>query len=84
MTPAIRKPTVPVAFRVQKYLRALHYPAQKNRIVEHARQRGIEQEPALMEALLALPEGEYPSPVSLAREFTLELGRAALAARVRP
>lgn len=65
-------PALPVAFRVQKYLGALRYPAQKARIVDYARCRGVEQDSPLLQALLALPEGEYISPVSLARELTTE------------
>ena len=62
-----RKLSVPIAFRVQKYLRGLTYPADKTKLIQHARHRGIEHEGALMEALLSLPDKEYPSPISLAQ-----------------
>ena len=56
---------LPVAFRIQKFLGGLHYPASKRDIVERARARGADE--TLLGALGALPERPYESPVALAR-----------------
>lgn len=63
----------PTAFRVQKYLGGLRYPAAKPQIVEWARQRGADDE--TLRALSGLPEREYESPISL----SCEVGRMASA-----
>jgi len=63
----------PTAFRVQKFLGGLRYPADKPRIVELARQKGADEE--TLHALARLPEREYESPISL----SCEVGRMAAA-----
>ena len=69
---ATRSP--PTAFRVQKYLSGLRYPAAKPQILERAREKGADEE--TLRALGALPEREYPSPIVL----SCEVGRLAQAA----
>jgi hypothetical protein len=64
----------PTAFRVQKYLAGLRYPAAKPQILERARERGADEE--ALRALHGLPEREYPSPIAL----SCEVGRVAAAA----
>jgi hypothetical protein len=54
------------AFRIQKFLGGLRYPAAKLQIVERARARGADEE--LLRALHVLPEVVYPSPVALSRD----------------
>ena len=68
---ATRSP--PTAFRVQKYLAGLRYPAAKPQILERARERGADEE--TLRALRGLPEREYPSPIAL----SCEVGRIAQA-----
>jgi hypothetical protein len=55
--------TRPTAFRVQKYLAGLRYPAAKPQILERARARGADEE--TLRALGCLPEREYASPIAL-------------------
>jgi hypothetical protein len=69
----------PIAFRIQKYLRGLHYPVQKDEAVAHARARGAEQE--LLEALEALSsEDLLDSPITLSRRVSERLARRSRAA----
>lgn len=56
----------PTAFRVQKYLRGLRYPADKPSILELARRMGADEES--LRALCGLPERQYESPISLSCE----------------
>lgn len=63
------RPT-PIAFRVQRFLRGLHYPASKAKVIEHAMQHGAEAE--VVRALHALAEKVYESPTSLARSMALD------------
>ena len=58
--------TIPTAFRVQKYLAGLRYPAAKKQILERARAKGADDE--TMRALVCLPERQYESPISLSCE----------------
>jgi hypothetical protein len=69
---ATRSP--PTAFRVQKYLAGLRYPAVKPQILERARERGADEE--TLRALGGLPEREYASPIAL----SCDVGRLAAAA----
>ena len=62
---------IPSAFRVQKYLGGLSYPAHKVAILERALEKGADDE--TMRALRRLPERVYESPISL----SCEVGRAA-------
>jgi hypothetical protein len=64
----------PTAFRVQKYLGGLRYPAAKPQILERARERGADDE--TLRALGGLPEREYASPIAL----SCEVGRLAAGA----
>jgi hypothetical protein len=61
--------TSPTAFRVQKYLAGLRYPAAKPQILERARAKGADD--ATMRALASLPEREYESPISLSCEVAV-------------
>jgi hypothetical protein len=70
----------PIAFRIQKYLRGLHYPVQKDEAIAHARTRGADDE--LLEALEALSRHDvFDSPISLSRRLSERLaGRSRTAA----
>jgi hypothetical protein len=61
----------PSAFRVQKFLAGLRYPARKGEVLERARSRGADAQ--LMRVLVLLPERDYDSPISL----SCEVGRQA-------
>jgi hypothetical protein len=63
---ATRNP--PTAFRVQKFLAGLRYPACKPEIIDWALHKGADEE--TMRALLGLPERDYESPISLSTEFS--------------
>lgn len=65
----------PSPIRVQKYLAGLRYPARKHQVLERARSRGADAQ--LMSLLLALPDRDYESPISL----SCEVGRQAEQAR---
>jgi hypothetical protein len=56
-----------MAFRIQKYLRGLHYPALKPQIVGRARELGADVH--VIGALLGIPERSYESPISLSCEI---------------
>jgi hypothetical protein len=58
--------TQPSAFRVQKFLAGLRYPAPKHEVVTRARSRGADAQ--LLSLLRLLPERDYESPVSLSCE----------------
>jgi uncharacterized protein DUF2795 len=55
-----------MAFRIQKYLGGLHYPALKPQIVDRARELGAD--PHVLHVLLRLPDRAYESPVVLSCE----------------
>jgi Protein of unknown function (DUF2795) len=55
-----------MAFRIQKYLRGLQYPALKPQIVGRARELGADAH--VIGALLGIPERSYESPISLSCE----------------
>lgn len=61
-----------MAFRIQKYLGGLRYPAHKPQIVERARALGAD--PQVMRALLSIPERTYESPIVLSCEVGRQLG----------
>jgi Protein of unknown function (DUF2795) len=54
----------PIAFRVQRFLGGLHYPAKKHEVIEHALRRGAE--PEVIRALEGLGAREFASPTALA------------------
>ena len=56
---------LPTAFRIQKFLGGLRYPAAKHDIVEWAKGKGADHE--IVSALQSLPEHSYDNPVALAR-----------------
>jgi len=62
--------TVPLAFRAQRFLRGLRYPASKAEVIRHALRRGAEAE--VVRALRALDERVYESPTSLARSMAVD------------
>src|SRR6185436_10781912 len=55
-----------MAFRIQKYLGGLRYPARKLQIVDRARELGAD--PPVIHALLGIPERTYESPIVLSCE----------------
>lgn len=57
--------------KVQKYLRGLRYPAQKQQVLHCAQGHGADDD--IMALLRRLPEMAFPSPVSL----SFEVGRQA-------
>jgi hypothetical protein len=61
---------VPIAFRVQRFLRGLRYPASKSDAIEHAMRRGAGED--VLGALRALAEGVYESPTSLAASMAAD------------
>ena len=61
-----------MAFKIQKYLGGLHYPARKPQIVERARTLGADAH--VMRALLGLPDRVYESPIVLSCEVGRQLG----------
>lgn len=65
----------PSAFRVQKYLGGLRYPARKDDVLDRARSRGADAQ--LLSLLISLPDRAYESPISL----SCEVGRQAARAR---
>jgi hypothetical protein len=50
----------PEFIEVQKYLSGVGYPATKDQLVEQAKSNGASQD--VIEALSAMPEGEYDGP----------------------
>jgi hypothetical protein len=52
----------------------LRYPARKHEVLERARSRGADAQ--LMSVLLALPERDYESPISLSCEVGRQSERA--------
>ena len=55
-----------MAFRIQKYLSGLRYPALKPQIVDRARELGADSH--VLDALRCLPDRAYESPVVLSCE----------------
>ncbi|GLY90739.1 DUF2795 domain-containing protein [Actinoallomurus iriomotensis] len=45
---------------VQKYLSGMSYPATKEQLVEHAKEKGAPEN--VLDELARLPEGEYDGP----------------------
>jgi uncharacterized protein DUF2795 len=62
-----------MAFRIQKYLSGLHYPALKPQIVDRARELGAD--PHVLHVLLRLPDRAYESPVVLSCEVGRQSAR---------
>lgn len=52
---------------VQKHLRGLDYPANKEDILQHAREQGADGE--LMSLLEQLPDREYERPTDISHEI---------------
>jgi hypothetical protein len=49
---------------VERYLKGINYPAQKNELVKHARQQGAEQE--VLETINHLPNNQtFQSPIEV-------------------
>ena len=65
----------PSAFRIQKFLGGLRYPARKHQVLERARSRGADEQ--LLRLLVLLPDRDFDSPISL----SCEVGRQAAQAR---
>lgn len=60
---------MPLAFRAQKYLSGLRYPARKNVVLRHAWQRGAGEDTRLSDILLMLPDRLYEDPTDLSAEL---------------
>ena len=60
-------------FKVQKALAGASYPAEKDALVELARQRGADE--MIIQLLLLVPEGQYASPVHVSVEVGRQLAR---------
>lgn len=66
-------PSGVMAFRIQKYLGGLHYPAHKPQIVDRARELGADAH--VMRALLEIPDRTYESPIVLSCEVGRQFSR---------
>ena len=53
--------------QVQKALGGMNYPAQKQEIIEHARQQGADEE--VISALERIPDREYDGPSGVQKEI---------------
>lgn len=67
-----KRSTGVMAFRIQKYLGGLRYPAHKPQIVERARTLGAD--PHVMRALVGIADRVYESPIVLSCEVGRQLG----------
>ena len=63
----------PIAFRVQRFLRGLRYPASKADVIAHAVRCGAEED--VVRALCALAARVYESPTWLAASMSVENSR---------
>ncbi len=61
-----RKSELPSAFAVQRFLGGIDYPADKQQLLEKARQQGADEE--IVKILERLPDQQYESPVTVSRE----------------
>lgn len=57
----------PTAVQVQKFLGGLDYPADKEKIVAHARSRGADA--TMLEALQGIPDKKYATPADVNAEL---------------
>jgi hypothetical protein len=58
----------PNPIEMQKYLGGLNYPAARDDIVEHAREKGANKD--VLEHLQALPDRQYDGPNAVSKEFS--------------
>jgi hypothetical protein len=59
---------MPNPIQMQKYLSGMDYPASKDELVEHARQKGADEE--VMRGLEAIPDSAYDGPNAVSAEFS--------------
>lgn len=57
----------PSPIEIQKYLAGMDYPASKDTLVRHAREKGANQE--LLDALDRIPDREYEGPSGVSKEI---------------
>jgi len=53
---------------IQKYLGGIDYPATKDKLVEHARSKGADED--LLRRLSSLPDREYDGPNAVSAQFS--------------
>ncbi|MEV6611826.1 DUF2795 domain-containing protein [Kutzneria sp. NPDC051319] len=53
---------------MQKFLGGMEYPATKEQIVEHAREKGADE--AVLDGLQAIPDREYNGPNAVSQAFS--------------
>jgi hypothetical protein len=59
--------TKPAPIAVEKYLKGVDFPCNKEELMEHARERGAPEE--VQAALARLPDREYESPADISKEM---------------
>lgn len=60
----------PTAVQIQKFLGGLEYPADKEKVVAHARSRGADE--TVLEALGEIPDKKYATPADISAELGSE------------
>jgi hypothetical protein len=58
----------PNPIQMQKFLGGMEYPATKEQIVEHARDKGADE--AVLDGLKAIPDREYNGPNAVSQAFS--------------
>lgn len=58
---------------VQKALKDIDYPVNKEKLVQHAKKHGANEE--VMDVLEGLPDKDYNSPIEVSEAFNEEHGR---------
>jgi len=62
----VKNRELPSGIAVQKFLGGVDYPADKQALLEKARQEGADEE--ILKVLERLPDQRYDSPVTVSRE----------------
>jgi hypothetical protein len=58
----------PNPIQMQKFLGGMEYPATKDQIVEHAKDKGADE--AVLDGLKAIPDREYNGPNAVSQAFS--------------
>lgn len=58
----------PNPIQMQKFLGGMEYPATKEQIVEHAKEKGADE--AVLDGLQAIPDREYNGPNAVSQAFS--------------
>ncbi|MFC4856966.1 DUF2795 domain-containing protein [Actinophytocola glycyrrhizae] len=58
----------PNPIQMQKYLGGMDYPAGRDEIVEHAREKGADDD--VLRHLQAIPDRQYDGPNAVSKEFS--------------